>query len=75
MKLQNYLNITNEIIRKITRFAAQIAESRNSAANRKEEYKKLCEMFLKCETIDEAHKLSALAFGIFNMKHIKGDSD
>ena len=67
------LNITNEIIRKITRFAAQIAESRNSAANRKEEYKKLCEMFLNCETLDDAHKLSSLAFGIFNMKHIKGE--
>lgn len=67
------LNITNEIIRKITRFAAQIAESRNSAANRKEEYKKLCNMFLKCESIDEAHKLSALSFGIFNMKHVKSD--
>lgn len=67
------LSITNEIIRKITRFASQIAESRNSAANRKEEYKKLCDMFLKCETIEEAHKLSSVSFGIFNMKHIKGE--
>lgn len=67
------LNITNEIIRKITRFASQIAESRNSAANRKEEYKKLCEMFLSCEILDDAHKLSSLTFGIFNMKHIKGE--
>ncbi|OPJ60961.1 TIGR02677 family protein [Clostridium oryzae] len=68
------LNITNEIIRKITRFASQIAESRNSAANRKEEYKKLCELFLKCDSIGEANKLSSLAFGIFNMKHIKGET-
>ena len=68
------LNITNEIIRKITRFASQIAESRNSAANRKEEYKKLSEMFLKCESMEEAHKLSGLVFGIFNMKHIKGET-
>lgn len=68
------LNITNEIIRKITRFASQIAESRNSAANRKEEYKKLSEMFLKCKDLDEAKKLSGLVFGIFNMKHIKGDT-
>jgi uncharacterized protein (TIGR02677 family) len=66
-------NITNEIIRKITRFAFQIVETRNSAANRKEEYKKLCEMFLNCKDIDEAHKLSALAFGIFSTKHIKGN--
>lgn len=67
------LEITNDIIRKITRYASQIAESRNSAANRKEEYKKLCEMFLVCENIDEAHKLSSMAFGIFNTRHIKGD--
>ncbi|QAA33570.1 TIGR02677 family protein [Clostridium manihotivorum] len=72
-EVSKLLNITNEIIRKITRYAAQIAESRNSAANRKEEYKKLCEMFLKCEDINEAHKLSSVAFGIFNMKHIKGE--
>lgn len=67
------MDITNEIIRKITRFASQIAESRNSAANRKEEYKKLCSMFLRCNNIGEAHKLSALSFGIFNMRHIKGN--
>ncbi|AOY76542.1 TIGR02677 family protein [Clostridium formicaceticum] len=43
-------DMTNEIIRKITRYASQIVESRNSAANRKEEYKKLCQMFLNYET-------------------------
>lgn len=64
---------TNEIIRKITRYASQIVEARNSAANRKEEYKKLCEMFLKCKTIDEANKLSSVVFGIFNTRHIKGN--
>ncbi len=69
------LDLTNEIIRKITRYAAQIAESRNSAANRKEEYKKLCNMFLACTSIDDAHKLSSLAFGLFNMRHIKCDLD
>lgn len=69
------LDITNEIIRKITRFASQIAESRNSAANRKEEYKKLAGMFLSCRDISDAHKLSAVSFGIFNPRHIKGDMD
>ncbi|MCX7843087.1 MAG: TIGR02677 family protein [Clostridia bacterium] len=64
-------DITNEIIRKITRFASQIAESRSSAANRREEYRKLCEMFLACEDIKEAHKLSAVAFGLFNTRHLR----
>ncbi|MCL4515646.1 MAG: TIGR02677 family protein [Firmicutes bacterium] len=65
--------ITNELIRKITRYAAQIVESRNSAANRKEEYKKLCELFLAAKSLEECHKLSALAFGVFNSRHLKGD--
>ncbi len=71
--MSKLFDITNEIIRKITRFAFQIVETRNSAANRKEEYKKLCEMFLNCRDIDEAHRLSSLSFGIFNTKHIKGN--
>ncbi len=66
-------DITNEIIRKITRFAFQISETMNAAANRKEEYKKLCQMFLNCKDIKEAHKLSATVFGIFNTRHIKYD--
>lgn len=64
---------TNEIIRKITRFAFQISERRNSAANRKQEYKKLAEMFLSCRDMGEAHRLSSLCFGIFSPRHIKGD--
>lgn len=65
--------ITNEIIRKITRYAAQIVESRTSASNRKEEYKYLAEMFLKSGSMDEAHKLSSVVFGIFRTRHIQGD--
>ncbi|HBK69236.1 MAG TPA: TIGR02677 family protein [Firmicutes bacterium] len=66
-------DITNELIRKITRYAAQIVENLNSAANRKEEYKKLAERFLSCAELEECHKLSALAFGVFNSRHLKGD--
>lgn len=65
--------ITNEIIRKITRFASQIIENRNSAANRKEEYRQLCELFLDCKDMDEASKLSSLSFGIFRSRHIKAN--
>lgn len=65
-------DITNEIIRKITRYASQIAESRTSAVNRREEYRKLSEMFMSCENVDEAHKLSSIAFGMFNSRHLKG---
>ncbi|MDF2472326.1 MAG: hypothetical protein K0R21_108 [Anaerocolumna sp.] len=64
---------TNEIIRKITRYAAQIAQMYGSGANRKEEYQKLCQIFSRCCDINEAHKLSAYVFGIERPIHLKGD--
>ncbi|MBK5245157.1 MAG: TIGR02677 family protein [Eubacteriaceae bacterium] len=67
------MDITNDIIRKITRYASQISESRTSAINRKEEYRKLGQLFSQCKDTREAHKLSSLSFGIFHMKHIKSD--
>lgn len=67
------MDITNDIIRKITRYASQISESRNTAINRKEEYRKLATLFEGCHDIKEAHQLSSLAFGIFQMKHLKSD--
>ncbi|KPU27612.1 hypothetical protein TR13x_03525 [Caloranaerobacter sp. TR13] len=66
-------DITNQIIRKITRYAFQIVENRNTAANRKEEYKKLCNIFLQAKDIDTAHMISAYAFGIPYTKHIRID--
>lgn len=64
---------TTEIIRKITRIANQIAESKGNVSSKKAEYKKICEMFAKTESIEEAHKLSSLVFGMFNTRHIKGN--
>lgn len=64
---------TTEIIRKITRIANQIAESKGNVSSKKAEYKKICEMFAKVENIEEAHKLSSLVFGMFNTRHIKGN--
>ncbi len=72
-EVSKLFDITNELIRKITRYAAQIVENLNSAANRKEEYKKLAELFLACDQMEECHKLSALAFGVFSSRHLKGD--
>ena len=64
---------TNEIIRKITRYASRLSEQSNNRANRKEEYHKLANMFAKCKDINEAHKLSAAVFGIEKTLHLKGD--
>ncbi len=64
---------TNEIIRKMTRYAARISELSNQGANRREEYHKLAQIFLKCENLSEAHRLSACVFGIEKPFHIKAD--
>lgn len=64
---------TNEVIRRITRYASRLSEQSNNGANRKEEYYKLADMFAKCEDINEAHKLAAVVFGIEKPLHFKGD--
>ena len=44
---------TNEIIRKITRYATRISEMSNQGSNRREEYKKVAQMFAKCRNISQ----------------------
>lgn len=65
-------DITNDIIRKITRYATRISEMSNAGANRREEYYKVAQMFNKCSTINEAHRLSASVFGVCSTLHLKG---
>ncbi|WP_297421926.1 TIGR02677 family protein [Clostridium sp.] len=64
---------TNEVIRKITRYAVQIADKKNNNANRKEEYRNIAKIFNSLEDINEAHKLSAAVFGTFNIIKILGN--
>lgn len=64
---------TNEIIRKITRYATRLSEMSNMGANRREEYFKVAEMFGKCQNVNEAHRLAACVFGIETTLHFKGD--
>lgn len=65
---------TNEIIRKITRYATQLSEKNALGANRREEYRKVASVFMKCTDISQAHKMSAMVFGIERPYHLKGDS-
>ena len=55
---------TNEIIRKITRYAARISEMSNAGANRREEYHKVAVMFSKCKNIFEARRLAAVVLAL-----------
>ena len=68
-------DVTNEIIRRITRYAAQLSEKNALGANRKEEYRKVAEMFMRCENLEEAHKMSAMVFGMEKTFHIAGDQE
>lgn len=62
---------TNEIIRRITRYAALLSEKNALGANRRQEYKKAAELFLKCDSIEQAHKMSAMVFGLGCPYHLK----
>ncbi|MGN0293523.1 MAG: TIGR02677 family protein [Lachnospiraceae bacterium] len=64
---------TNDIIRRITRYAAQLSEKNALGANRREEYRKVAELFLECDDISEAHRMSAMVFGLEKPFHLKGD--
>ncbi len=65
-------DITLEIIRKITRYAQQIGEFYHKGSNRKEEYRHLVKIFDTCDSLDDAHKLSAMVFGVETSLHLKG---
>lgn len=64
---------TNEIIRKITRYATRLSEMSNMGANRREEYFKVAQMFGECQDIYKAHRLAACVFGMETTLHFKGD--
>ncbi len=69
-EMDRLYDVTNEIIRKMTRYAQQIAEMTNRGSNRKELYYHLINVFGKCEDINEAHKLSAFVFGVEDCIHL-----
>lgn len=72
-EVEKILEMTNEIIRKITRYAAGILEMSSQYSNRRDEYMKVLEFMGQCETLEEAHELSALVFGIDSYHHFQGD--
>lgn len=71
--VEQLINNTNEVIRKITRYAAQIADKKNNNANRKEEYRTLARLFNECVDIKEAHKLSSMVFGTFEVLKVMAE--
>ena len=72
-ELQMIMTMTNEIIRRITRYAANILEQINQYSGRKEEYKTLIQLFSKAQHVDEAHLLAAQVFGVSRYCHFVAD--
>ncbi|MEG0507181.1 MAG: TIGR02677 family protein [Longicatena sp.] len=70
-EINRLFDITNEIIRKITRYALQIGELHNVGANRKEEYRNIAKIFKQCESLHDAHILSSYVFGVDTSLHLK----
>ncbi len=69
------INNTNEIIRRITRYAAAIADKKANNANRKEEYKKIARFFKESNNIHEANEISSLVLGTFNVMKVIGNEN
>lgn len=65
------LKITNDVIRNIIQNAALIVQVQNWGISRKDDYRKFLEIFLNCQDLDEAHRLSAHVFGIQHIQHFK----
>ena len=65
------LKITSDIIRNIIQNAALIVQVQNWGISRKDDYRKFLELFLKCEDMEEAHRLSAHVFGVQQIQHYK----
>ena len=65
------MDITDRIISNIVHNASLIIQTQNWGISRKDDYKHFISMFANCESLDDAHKLSAYVFGIQHLRHYK----
>ena len=68
------LDITNEIIQKIIQNATLIVQLQNWGISRRSDYQRWIELFHQCETLEEAHRLSAFLFGAMEARHFQVNS-
>ena len=55
---ENLLKITDEIIEKIVQNAYYMTQRKNVGISRKNLYREYIKKFIKCESLEEAHKYS-----------------
>ena len=65
--------MTNDMIRKITRYATQLTSYSHGGANRREEYLKVLSDFHRLSNLRDCHRLAACVFGVEKTFHLKGD--
>lgn len=66
---------TNEVIRRITRYVQRISERQQYFRSRRNDYLNLAKWFIECESLEEAHRLSSVAFGAITVKHLQFTED
>ncbi|MHB8155787.1 MAG: TIGR02677 family protein [Desulfocucumaceae bacterium] len=66
---------TKDTIARMVRNALRIQEKHRSGVSRKRELDFLGQWFLAIDDINEAHKLSGLAFGLYRCRHFQGMDD
>ncbi|MBU5594330.1 TIGR02677 family protein [Amphibacillus sp. MSJ-3] len=60
---------TNESIRRITRVVQRLGERHQHYRSRREDYLYLARWFDSLDTLEEAHQLSSVVFGVFHTRH------
>lgn len=71
---ERLLQATNQIISKITKYAASLVELHGNMINRKEEYKYLCHLFDEQIDLNACRELSSAILGVDTIRHFKGIS-
>ena len=65
------LDITNEIIRSVIDNANMIVQMSGYGVSRKTDYENYLRLFMRCDSLEDAHCLSAHVFGAQHIQHFK----
>lgn len=63
---------TKDAIAKVVRSAVRLQERRRGGVSRRHDLETLGRRFAQLESLEEAHRLAAYAFGLFQTRHLQG---
>ncbi|WP_372635065.1 TIGR02677 family protein [Cohnella sp.] len=64
---------TKDTIAKVVRSAVRLQERRRGGASRRLDLELVAERFAAMDTLEEAHRFAAYAFGLFPARHLQGE--